>query len=107
MKKGSSLKNFILTVLAVTAVLLIYVASITEIKNMNRQKIIKQDSLKVKLNLIELKTVEIQKLTAEENIVKFAQDSLGLIRPNENLETISASKNQINQIEKLLSQKYD
>ena len=99
MKKGSSLKGFIVIVSIVAILLFTYVASVTEIKRMNRLKISKQDSLNVKLNLAEGKMVEIQQWTAE--------DSIGLIRPSDNLETISVSKDQIKQVEKLLNQKYD
>jgi hypothetical protein len=107
MKKGSSLKNFIVIITAVAILLFTYVGAVTEIKRMNRLKISKQDSLNVKLNLVEGKMVEIQKWTAEDRIVVYAQDSIGLFRPSDNLETISVSKDQIKQVEKLLSQKYD
>lgn len=107
MKKGSSLKSFIVIITAVAILLFTYVVTVTEIKRMNRLKISKQDSLNVKLNLVEGKMVEIQKWTAEDRIVVYAQDSIGLIRPSDNLETISVSKDQIKQVEKLLSQKYD
>ncbi len=107
MKKGSSLKNFIVIITAVTILLLTYVGAVTEIKRINGLKISKKDSLSVKLNLVEGRMVEIQKWTAEEKIIVFAQDSIGLIRPSNNLETITVSKDQIKQVEKLLSQKYD
>ena len=107
MKKGSSLKGFIVIVSIVAILLFTYVASVTEIKRMNRLKISKQDSLNVKLNLAEGKMVEIQQWTAEDRIVVYAQDSIGLIRPSDYLETISVSKDQIKQVEKLLNQKYD
>jgi len=107
MKKGSSLKNFIIIITAAAVLLFIYVATVTEIKRMNREKLIIQDSLNVKLNLSEAKMVEIQKWTAEERIVVYAKDSLGLIRPSDNLEIISVSKDQIKQVENLLKQKYD
>lgn len=107
MKKGSSLKSFIIIITTVAILLFTYVATVTEIKRMNRLKISKQDSLNVKLNLAEGKMVEIQKWTAEDRVVVYAQDSIGLIRPSDNLETISVSKDQIKQVEKLLNQKYD
>jgi cell division protein FtsB len=107
MKKNPSIKNFILIVLAVAVTLISYVATVTEIKNINRQKIIKQDLVKIKHSSIEMKIVEIQKLTAEDLMVAFARDSLGLIRPNENLDTISVSKNYLRQIEKFVNTKYD
>lgn len=103
----SSLKNFILAVAAVALVLFTYVVVLTEIKRFNREKITRQEMLNEKLNRIEMKMVEIQKLTAEDRIVKIAQDSLGLIRPEENLEIITVSKEQIKQIEKIINEKYD
>ena len=105
--KGSSLKNFIVIVTVVSMVLLSYVVMRSEIKRMTREKIMKHDMLNGKLNRIEAKLVEIQKLTAEERIVKIALDSLGLIRPVENLEMISVSKDQIMQMENFLKVKYE
>lgn len=105
--KGSSLKNFIVIVATVALILLSYVVVRSEIKRIARDKITKQEMLNERLNRIETMMVEIQKLTAEDRIVKIAVDSLGLIRPVENLELISVSKDQIKQIEKLLNEKYD
>ncbi len=105
--KGSSLKNFITIVAAVSFILLSYVMVRSEIKRITREKIMKHDMLNGRLNRIESKLVEIQKLTAEDRIVKMAKDSLGLIRPEENLEIITISKNQTVQIEKLLKKKYE
>ena len=105
--KGFSLKNFIVIVATVALILLSYVVVRSEIKRITRDKITKQEMLNERLNRIEMMMVEIQKLTAEDRIVKIAVDSLGLIRPVENLELISVSKDQIKQIEKLLNEKYD
>jgi cell division protein FtsL len=105
--KGSSLKNFIVIVASISLVLLSYVVVRSEIKRITREKIMKHDMLNERLNRIEAKLVQIQKLTAEERIVKMAQDSLGLIRPEENLEIIPVSKDQIVQMEKLLKVKYE
>lgn len=105
--KGSSLKNFIVIVAAVSMVLLSYVVVRSEIKRLTREKIMKHDMFNGRLNRIEAKLVEIQKLTSEERIVKMAQDSLGLFRPEENLEIIPVSKDQILQIEKVLKTKYE
>jgi hypothetical protein len=63
--------------------------------------------LNEKLNLENAKFVDVQKLTSEDKIVKFAQDSLSLIRPTENLEIIVVPKDQIKQTEKLVNEKYD
>ena len=105
--KAPSLRSFISIAIAIASLLFIYVAVITEIKNMNRDKINKMEKLNDQKNRIEMEMVEIQKLTAEDRIVKFAQDSLGMIRPKENLDSLIVSKDQINQIEKLVNEKYD
>lgn len=91
----------------VALILLSYVVVRSEIKKNTREKIFKQDSLNVKLNRIEAKQVKIQELTSLDRIVRFAADSLGLIRPEKNLEIIQVSKNQIGQIEKILKEKYE
>ena len=102
-----SLKSFVPITISIAVALFIYVAVITEIKNMNKDRLNKIEKLNEEHNRVEAKMVEIQKLTAEDRIVKIAQDSLGLIRPKENLETIQVSKEQIKQIEKLVNEKYD
>ena len=74
---------------------------------MNNEKINNVEKYNALQNKIELKTIEIQKLTAEDRIVKIATDSLKLIRPKENPDVIKVPKQQIKQIEKLVNEKYD
>ncbi len=74
---------------------------------MSRDRLNKIEKLNEEQNRIEARMVEIQGLTAENRIVRIAKDSLGLVRPGENLETINVSKEQINQIENLVKEKYD
>lgn len=107
MKQGSSIRSFIILIVITAVILFVHVASVTEIKSMNKEKIIKLELLNEKMNRLETKLVDVQKLTSEERIVKFAQDSLGLIRPTENLDSIIISKDQADQIEKMLKEKYD
>ncbi|NMB82507.1 MAG: hypothetical protein GYA14_11885 [Ignavibacteria bacterium] len=105
--KGSSLKVFIVIIVSIAVTIFLYVATLNEIKNMNKERLNKAEILVEKLNRIEALNVEIQKLTAEDRIVKFAIDSLKMNRPKEILESIIVSKDQINQIEKILKEKYD
>jgi len=107
MKQGSSLKKFILGVTAISLIMFAHVILITEIKRINSEKITKREILNGKLNLVKAKFVDVQMLTSEEKIVKYAQDSLSMIRPTENLENIIVPKDQIKQIEKLVNEKYD
>lgn len=105
--KIGSLKNFIVLVIISACLLFIYVATLTEIKNMKKEKINKIELLNEKQNKIEMKLVEIQKLMSEDRIVEIAKDSLGLILPVESLDELRVSKEQINRIEKLVNEKYD
>ncbi len=105
--KGTKLSRFIYVVVVFAFFLFSYVVMLSEIKRINRDKISRQEALNERINRVESQMVEIQKLTSENRIVKFAHDSLGLIRPNENLETITVSKEQLNQIQKLINEKYD
>jgi len=74
---------------------------------MNRDKITKQEALNERINRVEMKMVDVQKLMSEDRIVRFAQDSLRFMRPVDNLETITISKEQVNQILKMINEKYD
>ncbi|MEW6196085.1 MAG: hypothetical protein AB1521_13115 [Bacteroidota bacterium] len=105
--KKSSLKNFIVIVLSAASILFVYVATLTEIKNLNKERLNKIETLNERQNRIESKMIEIQTLTAEDRIVGIAMDTLNMIRPKNNLETIKVSKDQIKQLEKIVSEKYD
>ena len=103
----SKLTSFIVIVIAAALILFSYVVLLSEIKRMNRDKITKQEVLNERINRVEMKMVDVQKLMSEDRIVKFAQDSLRFMRPVDNLETITISKEQVNQILKTINEKYD
>ncbi len=105
--KKSSLKSFIIIVLSIASILFIYVATLTEIKNLNKERLNKIETLNERQNRIESKMIEIQTLTAEERIVRIAIDTLNMVRPKDNLETIKVNKDQIKQLEKIVNEKYD
>lgn len=94
-------------VIAAALILFSYVVLLSEIKRMNRDKITKQEALNERINRVEMKMVDVQKLMSEDRIVRFAQDSLRFMRPVDNLETITISKEQVNQILKMINEKYD
>lgn len=103
----SSTIRFLFIVFALAFLIFLHVATVNEIKNMKREKINKTELLNEKMNRIEMSTVEIQKLSSEERIIKIAKDSLGMLSPVENLKTIHVDKYQIKQLEKMLQEKYD
>jgi cell division protein FtsL len=105
--KGSSIKIFIIIVIAAATIVFIYVAILSEIKNMNKERLNKIESLNERQNRTQALMVEIQKLSAEDRIVKYAIENLKMKRPVDNLESINVSREQIQQIEKILNNKYD
>jgi len=107
MKQGSSLKKFIMSVTVIAIIMFAHVILITEIKRINSNKITKREILNGKLNLEKARFVVVQMLSSEERVVKFAQDSLSMIRPMGKIEIIIVPKDQVNQIVKLVNEKYD
>ncbi len=105
--KGTKLTGFIIAVIVLALILLSYVVLLSEIKSMNGEKITKQEALNERINRVEMKLVDVQKLVSEDRIVSIARDSLGLIRPIDNIEMITISKEQIDQIQKKIHEKYD
>ncbi len=106
-QKSSFFKAFLFTALPVVIGLFIYVMINHEIKLMNRIKDNKEELLAQKNNKIRNYRVEVQKLSSEERIVSIARDSLGLVRGNEIFENLFVSNKKIDQIEKLVNDKYD
>ncbi|MGD8778766.1 MAG: septum formation initiator family protein [Ignavibacteria bacterium] len=105
-QKSSFFKIFLLTALPVVLGLFIYVMINHEIKLMNRIKANKEELLAQKNNKIRRYKVEVQKLSSEERIVKIAKDSLGLVRSDEIFENLFVDNKKIEQIEKLVNEKY-
>lgn len=90
----------------ITPILFAYLFSINEIKDLNSLKNNKLEELKEKENRLEAKRVEYQKLTSEDEVVKKAKEKFDLVHID-NLSKISVNKNQINNIKKFISKKYD
>ncbi|MBM4170580.1 MAG: hypothetical protein FJ214_01765 [Ignavibacteria bacterium] len=105
--KGESLRNFIIIVIALAIIVFAYVATLNEIKNLNKDKLTKVEQLNALNNKIEANIVQVQKLTSEDRITKFAIDSLQMKKPTTNIEVVIVSRDQIKQLEKILQEKYD
>lgn len=80
--------------------------TIKEIKNLNAFKNLKLEELREKENKLEIKKVELQRLTSEDEVVQKAKDKFALVRID-NLSKISVNKNQIENIKKFISKKYE
>jgi hypothetical protein len=105
--KNLSLKEIMLGLVLAAIMLLTYVATTTEIKRYNKERASKQEIFNERKSRIESKIVEIQRLTSEDMIVRFAVDSLKMLRPSDNLDQLNVSKDQVHQIEKLVNEKYN
>ncbi|MFZ1289641.1 MAG: hypothetical protein WAR79_06110 [Melioribacteraceae bacterium] len=80
--------------------------TIKEIKNLNALKNFKFEELREKENKLEIKKVELQRLTSEDEVVQKAKDKFALVRID-NLSKISVNKYQIENIKKFISKKYE
>lgn len=79
---------------------------IKDIKNLNALKNLKLEELREKENKLEIKKVELQRLTSEDEVVQKAKDKFALVRIS-NLSTISVSKSQIENIKNFVNKKYE
>ncbi|MBK7981478.1 MAG: hypothetical protein IPK06_16020 [Ignavibacteriae bacterium] len=66
----------------------------------------KLEELREKENKLEIKKVELQRLTSEDEVVQKAKDKFALVRIS-NLSTISVSKSQIENIKNFVNKKYE
>jgi hypothetical protein len=73
---------------------------------MNGEKNMRLEELREKENKLEIRRVEYQKLTSEDEIVKKAKNKFDLIRID-HINHISVNKNKINNLKKIIAKKYD
>ncbi len=104
--KNKFLRNFIVFFSFAVVVLFVYVYLLTEIKGMVKNKVNRLDELNEKKNKIEMKQIEVQKLTAAERIIPIAQDSLGLIKPGLDIDSLTVDKKQLDYLINKLNGKY-
>lgn len=104
--KNKFLKNFLIVFGIAASVLFIHVILLTEIKRMAKAKVLRQEEIAEKKNKIEMKQIEIQKLTAGERIIPLAQDTLGMIRAGIDIDSLTVDKKQIDYLVNKISEKY-
>ena len=93
-------------IVTVTPLLFTYLFTLQGIKVFNSQKNKKLEILREKENKLEIKKVEYQKLTSEDEIVSKAKDNFDLVRID-HLDKISVNKNKIENLKKFIAKKYD
>ncbi len=104
--KSRFFKNFIAGFGFTVIVLFLYVILLTEIKSMVKEKVTKGEELVEKKNKIEMRQIEIQKLTAAERIVPIAQDTIGLVKPGVNIDSLAVDKKQLEYLINKINEKY-
>jgi len=104
-------KNFLPTLIIALIILVsglfVFVFAKAEIRQLLRQK----DYLIVKINernnSIEMKTVEVQKLSSETRIVQLVELKLGMIKNQTKSEVITINGEKLNQVKELIRLKYE
>lgn len=105
-KESSFLKKLLFAILTILPLLFVYLFIIKEVKGLNSFKNERIQELREKENKLEQKRVAYQKLTSEDEIVKRAKEKFELIRID-HLDDININSNQIKNLEKMISKKYD
>lgn len=72
--------------------------------NAHKQNLLEE--LREKENKLEIKKVDYQKVTSEDEIVKKAKEKFDLVRIDQ-LDKITVNKNKINDLKKYITKKYD
>lgn len=79
---------------------------IKEIKDLNGAKNKSIEVLREKENKLEIKRVQYQKLTSEDEVVRKSKEIFDLVRID-HLDKIHINKNKINNLKKYIAKKYD
>lgn len=79
---------------------------IKEIKDLNGVKNKSIEVLREKENKLEIKRVQYQKLTSEDEVVRKSKEKFDLVRID-HLDKIHINKNKINNLKKYIAKKYD
>ncbi len=106
-RKNNFVRNLLVVAAIAAVMLLAYVILLQEVKEMNKEKVERQDLLHEKNNKIREKFVEIQKLSSEERIVEIAENKLKMVRAENNNDVLHVSETQILQIERIIDRKYE
>jgi len=106
MKKTFS-KYFVVSVAMALIFIFSYMLLLSENKALAKTKLEKQNLLSLKKSDLNDVLVELQKLSSEDRIVRYAKENLILERQIEKVDVIPINKKQIIQINKLVKKKYE
>ena len=93
-------------IVTVTPLLFTYLFTLQGIKVLNSKKNEKLELLREKENKLEIRKVEYQKLTSEDEIVSKAKQNFDLVRID-HMDKIAINKNKIENLKKFVAKKYD
>lgn len=95
-----------ISLVTITPFLFTYLFTHQEIKELNADKNKILEVLREKENKLEMRKVEYQKLTSEDEVVSKAKDKFDLVRI-EYLDKIQINNNKISNLKKYIAKKYE
>ena len=95
-----------ISLVTITPFLFTYLFTLQEIKELNADKNKILEVLKEKENKLEMRKVEYQKLTSEDEVVSKAKDKFDLVRIDY-LDKIQINNNKISNLKKYIAKKYE
>lgn len=108
MNKSNFVKNLVFLIALICLWIFPHLFLSSEIDLLKNQEQNLQSSLKVLNDKIErLIERDLKSLQNEERIVRFAADSLGLVRSLQPFDEITIDGNRVKQIEKIVNEEYD
>lgn len=106
-KKSPTIFVSIFIAVVIAAIIIMYVGLKLEIERLTKQKILLEESLNAKKSRTTMLLVEIQKLEAAERIIPLAESRLNMIKFTEPNIIIEIDPEEVNQITRLINNKYE
>ena len=100
-------KKLLLIAGTLTVLLLLQVFTYAEVRSLMKMKLELQRVKKERLNKLEAKAVEVQRLSSEERINKIASESLRMRKSGVPYPVVEVSNYEIEQIQKIIEDKYE
>jgi hypothetical protein len=106
-KKNTFLAELVLSLIIFIGALFTYLFSLNEIKTLSKEKDTLEGQLLLKADRKEVLLVELEKFSAEDRIVKIAEDSLSLVKSLNDYEKLFLDESQVNRVNRILTDKYE
>jgi cell division protein FtsB len=94
-------------IITITLFILGYISVKLKCEELTKQKVLAEEELENKKNWKLNLTAQYQSLTSEDRIAPIAEDELGMIKPAEPPLVLYVDKNKIEEISKIIKDKYE